>query len=70
MLKELFTGPRIWHDVRSLAALGWLSSFALVWLLTFKIIDYDMSSAIPFLFFIGVAIVASAMAKVEGEPDD
>lgn len=69
MLKEIFSGPRFLHDIRSLAAVAWVNSFAVLWLVLFGVIEGNMESGVAFTFFLILAIVTTTGTR-KGQADD
>jgi hypothetical protein len=53
-----------------LAALAWVSTFALIWLFIFAIVPLTIGSGAALLFFFLVAVIATAVASpAKGERD-
>ena len=48
-----------WLDRRSLAAIAWLNTFALMWAIMLGIIERNYVSGLGFVFFLFVALCAT-----------
>lgn len=46
-----------------LAALAWVSTFALIWLMIFAVVELEVLNILALFFFFLVAVVATAVAS-------